>query len=404
MTAGDGADGRELPPSPLIAAGRLLAERGVYSLIWFAPDFVVTARYGRLTEFVEVGDLLPDRCFVLIGLEGEILQLMRDPTRVIDLPAVAIVSAEEDLPRLNLTVFYDPQAQTFLMLVARATSRSDIEAELSKQMRARLIAETEVAAKSRELARTNVELARANRDLEDFAAVISHDLKAPLRALRYAAEDIGGLIEGGDLAGARTRLTEIEARTRRMSEMMTALLDYASVGRKSDIAEVVSTREIVERVVTSMPLGADFKVDIAGAWPRLETVPAALDLVLRNLIDNAVKHHDRGAGQIIVSAEPGADFLRISVIDDGPGIAPEFHEAVLLPFRSLAPPGRHDTCSTPKGTGMGLAFVNRTVETMGGKLAIHSQPSARRGTTFVLEWPCQLSEIRSPSASSTSTR
>ena len=139
-------------------------------------------------------------------------------------------------------------------------------------------------------------------------------------------------------------------------------------------------------------------------------MPAALDLVLRNLIDNAVKHHDRGTGLIIVSAEPGADSLRISVIDDGPGIAPEFHEAVLLPFRTLDAMGANgksgggtaSAITTRKGTGMGLAFVNRTVETMGGKLAIRSQPAAQRGTTFVLDWPARLGEIPANDAIPTS--
>ena len=361
----------QLPPSPLLAAGRLLAERGIYGLVWFGADLVVAARYGRLSEFLEVGDGLTEQCIALVGLEGEILSLAERAGSVIDLPAVQLMAADRELPRLNLTIFWHAEGGHFLMLLARATSRSDIEFELSKQMRARLIAEAAVAAKSRELA-------RANRDLEDFAGVVSHDLKAPLRALRYAAEDIGALLDAGNIDAARRRLGEIEMRTRRMSSMMTALLDYASVGRKSDVAEPLDTRELVAEVVRSMPLRSGFEVTVGGDWPQLVTVRAALDLVLRNLVDNAVKHHDRERGRIDIHAADGTDMLVITVSDDGPGIAPEYHATVLLPFRTLA---------ADKGTGMGLAFVNRTVETVGGRLTIRSDPAQSRGTAFVLTWP-----------------
>lgn len=364
----------QLSPSPLLAAGRLLAERGIYGLVWFGADLVVTARYGRLSEFLEVGDALTDHCIALVGLEGEILALAERAGSVIDLPAVQLMAADRELPRLNLTIFWHGEGGHFLMLLARATSRSDIEVELSKQMRARLIAEAAAAAKSRELA-------RANRDLEDFAGIVSHDLKAPLRALRYAAEDISAFLDAGDIDAARRRLAEIEARTRRMSSMMTALLDYASVGRKSDVAEPLDTRELVAEVVRSMPLRSGFEVAVGGDWPQLVTVRAALDLVLRNLVDNAVKHHDRERGRIDIHAAPAADALVVTISDDGPGIAPEYHATVLLPFRTLA---------ADRGTGMGLAFVNRTVETIGGHLAIRSDPSRTRGTTFVLTWPLAI--------------
>lgn len=371
-----------LQPSPLVAAGRLLAERGIYGLVWFDADLLVNARYGRLSDFVEVGEPLTERCYALVGLEDEIRSLPADIGRLIDLPAVQIVSAERTLPRLNLTIFWHAEGGHFLMLLARATSRSDLEVELSKQMRARLIAEAAVAAKSRELA-------RANRDLEDFAGIVSHDLKAPLRALRYAAEDITALLDAGDVVAARARLDEIAGRTRRMTSMTTALLDYASVGRKADVAETLDTREVIEDVVRSMPVPAGFTVAVTGDWPRLTTVRAALDLVLRNLIDNAVKHHDRRHGAITIEAAPGASELLITVRDDGPGIAPEHHAAVLLPFRTLAAGTGHDT-GRDTGTGMGLAFVNRTVETVGGRLAIRSNPAHGRGTAFVLGWPLAI--------------
>jgi len=369
-------------PSPLLAAGRLLAERGVYGLVWFSEDLLVTARYGRLAEFIEVGDPLLDACLPLIGLENDIRDLKNRPGKVIDLPAVLIASPDNAMPRLNLTMFWYEEDHHFLMLLARTSSHSDLENELSKQMRARLIAETTVAEKSRELARTNSELARANQDLEDFAAVISHDLKSPLRALRYATENMAALIAAGDTQTAQQRLDEIGQRAQRMSDMMTALLDYASVGCKAEIAEPVATRRIAEDITRSLAIPDGFTIEIAGRWPKVTTVAAALDLVLRNLVQNAIVHHDRSVGHIRLEAKDGHKTFTISVIDDGPGIDPAHHAAILLPFRTLN--------ARTSSTGMGLAFVSRTVATLGGRLEIHSEPAKRRGTTFRLIWPKTL--------------
>lgn len=371
-------------PSPLVAAGRLLAERGVYGLVWFDENLRVSARYGRLAEFVEVDEPLLDACLPLFGFDEEIRALRQAPGRVLDLPAIMMVTAAEAMPRVNLTVFWHQEGRHYVMLIARATSRSDADNELSKQMRARLIAEVEVAQKSRELARANVELERANRDLEDFAAIISHDLKSPLRALRYTAEDMTRLLDEGDIAAARERLEEIGQRTRRMSDMMSSLLDYASVGRKSEIADLVETRTIAETVTRSLRPPAGFAITITGTWPAIHTVAAALDLVLRNLVQNALMHHDRETGAIVINASEVRNSLLIRVIDDGPGIDPAHHKTILLPFRKL---------STKAGsTGMGLAFVNRTVETMGGELSIKSDPAKARGTTFCLMWPLKSRE------------
>ena len=127
-------------------------------------------------------------------------------------------------------------------------------------------------------------------------------------------------------------------------------------------------------------------IDIGGDWPRLRTLAAPLDLVLRNLIDNAIKHHDQKNGRITVTARDGAEALAITVTDDGPGIPREWHAAVFLPFRKVSEE-RHNE----ESSGIGLALVRRTLDRIGGIIELQSDPPRLRGTTFDVRWPKAIS-------------
>ncbi len=150
-------------------------------------------------------------------------------------------------------------------------------------MRRRAIAEAEVLEKTAEIQRTNQELALANRDLEEFAYVISHDLKAPLRALRYDSGDADRDLAAGNIDGVRARLASVRGHETRMRAMLDGLFAYARIGRKDDALETVDTRALVEGLVASVGRPASMTIDIGGDWPRMTTLAAPLDLVLRNL-------------------------------------------------------------------------------------------------------------------------
>ncbi len=370
-------------PAPLVAAGQVMAKRKAFGLVWMDQDLVVRARYGVLVDFVKIDALVTETLFPLVGLEEDLRSLQTDTDRVVYLPGIAPVLAEDDTRRLNLTFFWSEPDKRYLMLVAQTLTGSDIEQELSKQMRARLMAEAEVAETSRALSKANKELARVNRDLEDYAAIISHDLKAPLRGMRYIADDIETAMLSGDTSASLANLQKLKDQSLRMSHLMTALLDYASAGRKTEIMELVDTELMVQTVVNSLGYAPTIKIAIEGAWPTARTLRAPLDLVIRNLIDNAIKHHDKSTAHICVRAVYDADNLMISFQDDGPGIDPRHHAAILLPFRTLSQTA--DTAS-----GMGLALVQRTVESYGGSIRVESDPTTTRGSRFVVHWPLNL--------------
>jgi signal transduction histidine kinase len=138
----------------------------------------------------------------------------------------------------------------------------------------------------------------------------------------------------------------------------------------------------VQSIVASMPRSAGMSIATAGSWPVLDTYAAPLDLVLRNLIANAVTHHDRPAdGHIVVTGRSSTDWLEISIADDGPGIAPEWHETIFQPFKTVG------TSADTERSGIGLALVRRTLETVGGQLTLSSDPAVGRGATFTIKWP-----------------
>jgi signal transduction histidine kinase len=358
----------------------MLAERGIFGMLWVDDALCVSAKYGRLVDFIEVGQPLVAGVFSLSGMEADIRALKSNPDSIIDMPSVALVDGSAQSPKINIAVHWSQEEGCVLVVLTRLSTRSNLEFELSRQMRARLIAESEVIHKSKELAKANADLARANRDLEEFAAIITHDLKAPMRTLRYLGIDLEQ--ELGERASPKARVTlqHMQAQSQRMSEMMSALLDYASAGRKEEVAEPVDTEAMVHAITRSMLRRPGFKIEIAGGWPQVFTLRAPLDLALRNLIDNAMKHHDRDAGSAHVSCTDRGHALEIRVADDGPGIAPSEHAAAFLPFRRLLRAGG-------EGQGIGLALVKRWVESAGGTLKIESNPSVKRGATFVLLWP-----------------
>ena len=183
-----------------------------------------------------------------------------------------------------------------------------------------------------------------------------------------------------DASSLRAVLKDIEGQSRRMSDMLTALLNYSSLGRKYEALEQVDTRALILSIADSLP-ESGITVAVDGDWPSLSTLRAPMDLVLRNLVANALQHHDRQIGQVTVCCSDHPQSLKIAISDDGPGIDPKHHNAIFLPFRTLT--AGADTNST----GMGLAAVKKTIEAAGGTVEVSSNPKLRRGTTFLVTWP-----------------
>jgi signal transduction histidine kinase len=360
-------------PRALAEAAARLADFGFYGLVWLTHGLIVEKTYGGLVDFVEHDKPVTDSIMALFGLEDDIRALRDSPGRMLELPAVAVASSDATGRRLNFTIFWLPDDDRPMLLAYQASSQTEMELELSRQIRARLMAEADLAAKSRELM-------RANADLESFAAIVSHDLKAPLRHMRMIADDlIVQTSERGDAVSA-SKLLHLQDLSRRMSHMLTELFDYASLGRKYEALAATDTAAFVQAIIDSLPADG-FEVKAEGHWPVIQTLAAPFDLILRNLIQNAIQHHDRVHGKIALKCAQEPGYLVISVADDGPGIDPRHHSAVFLPFRTL------EKASKAGGTGMGLAMVKKTVETAGGSIEIVSEPAVSRGTRFIVRWP-----------------
>lgn len=226
------------------------------------------------------------------------------------------------------------------------------------------------------------ELKRSNEEMNSFAYVASHDLKSPLHGISQLATWITE--DMGDQIGEETRehLRLLRSRVGRMESLLDDLLSYARAGRISESSVAVDTNELVQDIFELNAAAKSLKLEVAEGLPVLHTARAPLELVFRNLISNAIKHHHKPEGTIRISAQPIADGFEFAVRDDGPGIAPEHQERVFGMFQTLRP--RDEV----EGSGIGLALVKKTIESIGGRLALESD--GKNGCTFLFTWPTTL--------------
>lgn len=372
----------------LVEASSFLIERGFCGLVWLDRDLVVRERAGGLVDFIPLDQPVGMAILPLHGCEDDIRALRHNPRHRVELANIKIVGERSESPRINLYLHWLDTSARYLIIVVRTTSQSEIEAELENQSRRRALAEAKTLEQAKALERTNAELTRANRELDEFANIIAHDLKSPMRALRYLAEDIERAMEQRDTSAATSRLADLKQQARRMSRMLTDLLTYARIGPTNEEAiSETDTRALAEAIIASLPRPRGLTIELVGNWPLLLTVEPALDLVLRNLLDNAIKHHDRPDGRVTLLATPVRNGLDVSISDDGPGIDPKYHGAIFQPFRKL---DLKPAASDAHSSGIGLSLVRKTVERNAATLILESSPALRRGTTFRLHWPGRI--------------
>jgi PAS domain S-box-containing protein len=250
----------------------------------------------------------------------------------------------------------------------------------------------QLASLALENARLVEELARANRVKTDFVANMSHELRTPLNiVIGYS----GLLLEGtfGKLSAEQRHAVErLDASARQLLELVTAALDLSRLERAPVPVELqkIEPADLLREMETEASLlnrNPDVKIewDVPVGLPSLLTDPLKLKLIVRNLVDNALKFTQRG--RISVSACATNGFVEIAVADTGIGIPPADLEGIFDPFRQGRSHG-----SDAGGVGLGLYIVRRLLDALNGSITVESEPG--RGSTFRVRLPVEFMPSR----------
>jgi PAS domain S-box-containing protein len=248
--------------------------------------------------------------------------------------------------------------------------------EVTDQVRARQEAERAAA----ELAELAGALERSNRELDQFAYVASHDLKAPLRGIANLSQWIEDDLADRITDEGRGHLELLRGRVRRMEALIEGILTYSRAGRARAAPDTVDTGALVSEIVDLLAPPPEMEIRVGAELPVLVTERLPLHQVLLNLVGNAVKYTRVERPRVEVSArrlEGGA--WEFTVADNGVGIAPEYHDRIFGIFQTLH--ARDDV----EGTGIGLSLVKKVVETRGGRVWVESREG--EGATFRFTWP-----------------
>ena len=225
---------------------------------------------------------------------------------------------------------------------------------------------------------TNQSLLQSNRELDQFAYITAHDLKAPLRAIASLSEWIEEDINGSITTETQAQMHLLRSRVYRMQALLDSLLEYARSGRRQALIVPVDINLLLTEIIQVLAPPATFAIEIISPLPTFNTRRQSLKQVFTHLIDNAIRHHPTEMGTVKISAIDLSDRYEFTIADNGEGIEPEFQEKIYTIFQTLK------ARDLQENIGAGLAIVKKIVIAEGGEIQLES--SAGSGAIFRFTW------------------
>ncbi|MDP2788385.1 MAG: PAS domain S-box protein [Pseudomonadota bacterium] len=280
--------------------------------------------------------------------EGEVIHTRHDGTKVQMASRWALVRATDGTPKAVLEI------------------NSDVTARRRAEKRQVQLIEA---------------LKSANEELQNFAYVVSHDLKAPLRAIGSLSDWlVSDYADKLDDQG-REYLGLLKSRVIRMDALIDGILQHSRVGRVHEALVPVDVNALVREIIDLLAPPPHIRVIVETALPTLKAERTRIQQVFQNLISNAIKYLDKPEGSIRIGCIDDGAMWRFSIADNGPGIEARHFERIFQLFQTLAPKDRVES------SGVGLALVKKIVELYGGQVWLESEVG--QGSTFFFTLPKQ---------------